>query len=240
MSNENTAAGNGQAASDKQSSNIDAALAAAKRRKAAKAGEGGGAPEAAKAPRKVYTDEERIANTQKLNADRAKRKADRKKATDDKRAEAAKNRGTPHMSKVEKAAKGLAPMDGDTETFFNEIKGALGAAQIDILTAHLAFYSRASATKGSLEIKLAPGARVKIVSGSPKLIGKTGTVAKWQRVRCFILVDGIAKEQYLFNANVEALEEPAAAEAPSEPPTDAAEPAAEEQAATPPAEVAAA
>ena len=185
---------------------VNAAKAKVAARKAAAGGSGAeGAPpaEGEKAKRKIYTPEERLARAQQLEADRAKRKADRKAASDAKKAEAQTNRGTPHMSKVEKAGAGLAPMDAETQAIFDEARGSLNQAQLDILTAHLAFHSRKVSTQGSVGLKLAEGTPVRIIAGPAKLIGKTGTVAKWQKVHCYITVPGMNKPAYLFNAQVE-------------------------------------
>ncbi len=199
---------------DSDISGVDAAVKAAKARvdarKAAKTAEGttGTAAPADNGDhqaRKKYTPEQRIARAKELEKEREDRAAARKAESDKKKAEAQAKRGTPHMSKVEKASLGLAPMDADTQVHFDEIKSDLCGAQIDSLLGHLAFYRRAESTKGSLDLKLAEGTRVRIVSGPPKLIGKEGVVAKWQRVHCYITIAGLNKPAYLFNANVEAI-----------------------------------
>ncbi len=231
MSDLNTANGG---LTDQGINGVDDAVAAAKAkvaaRKAAKAGTSadGAATSTTEGEkkRKTYTPEERIQRAQQLEADRAKRAADRKAVSEAKKAEQAQTRGTPHMSKVEKAAAGLASMDEATQSLFDEIKGALGQTQIDTLLAHLAFHSRRSATEGSLEVKLEVGQRVRIISGPAKLIGKEGVVEKAQRIHCYIGI-GAAKPAYLFNYNVEVLPAEAPAGEPEAPASG--EQAAEEQ-----------
>ncbi len=209
---------------DTDISGVDAAVKAAKARvdarKAAKAGENNTGMAAATdngdhQARKKYTPQERIERAQQLEKEREDRAAARKAESDKKKAAATANRGTPHMSKVEKAAAGLAPMDAETQAYFDQIKGELGQAQIDTLLAHLAFLSRRSATEGSLDVKLEAGQQVRIVSGPAKLIGKVGIVEKAQRIHCYVSLEGASKPAYLFNYNVSPL--PAENMTPAEP-----------------------
>jgi len=212
--------------SEQDISGVDAAVKAAKARvdarKAAKTAEGAGAPAAPTdngdhQARKKYTPQERIERAQQLEKEREARAAARKAESDKKKAAASANRGTPHMSKVERAATGLAPMDAETQAFFVQIKSDLGQAQIDTLLAHLAFLSRRAATAGSLDVKLEAGQRVRIVSGPAKLIGKVGTVEKAQRIHCYVSLEGASKPAYLFNYNVSPLPEENTAPAEPEP-----------------------
>jgi len=230
---------------DKSLSEIDAAVAAQAARKAAKAGKAEGTTttataEGEKKKRTVLTPQERIDRAKKLEDERAARKTARQAASAANKQAAEEKRGTPHMSKVEKAAKGLAPMDADTQALFDEVKGSLSGTQITILTAHLSFLSRSTATAGSLEVKLTEGQRVTILSGAPKYIGRTGKVKKAQRIHCFIEVEALegapqpTKDLYLFNYDVKPIEAEAAADS-SEPEAGASE----EQASDAPAEQAA-
>lgn len=232
MITKNDAIGTTGGQTDESITAIDKAVQAQQARKAGKAGgtaaEGAAsATEADKKKRTVLTPQERLDRAAQLEKDRADRAQKRRDDSQTKKDAAQATRGTPHMSKVEKAGKGLAPMDGDTQALFDEIKGGLGGAQIDVLIAHLAFHSRSEATKGSLTVKLEEGMNVRITSGPAKLIGKEGTVTKAQRIHCFVDFGG-TKPAYLFNYNVEVIPAPAA----SEPEAPASgEPAADEAAA---------
>lgn len=51
----------------------------------------------------------------------------------------------------------------------------------------------------------ATGARVRIVGGNPKLIGKEGTALIVRRTRCFVSVDGVNSPAYVLLSDIEAI-----------------------------------
>jgi hypothetical protein len=197
-----------------------AAKAAAKPQKVAKVAE----PKAAK-----VSEEEKAAKLAKRDAERAQKKAERDAAREkrkEEREEARKAR-TPHMSKVTKAAEKLPELSEEASKAFNEIVMNFNASQVAALSAHLSHYNRVKATERALDRKLEVGDTVLIVSGDPRFINKVGTVAKVQRIRCYVDVDGFNKPAYLFTSDVElaTIEEVAAPEenaSSSEEPVEAA------------------
>ncbi len=188
-----------------------AALAAARARKAAKSGnttEGTtmNPNNAAPAPKRVIkTPEQRIEEAKQREAERAQRKADRQAKREAEKA--AKPAAAPaHMKKVEKAAERLPALSEDAKHFFEDAKVALSTNDLIALAAHLQLHCRASATVESSTRKLTEGQQVTItttdVAAYAKFIGKTGTVAKANRVRCYIAVPGVEKLVYLHISDV--------------------------------------
>lgn len=209
---------------DQSISTIDAALAASAKRQAAKknntpATEGSPAPAAA--PKRVIkTPEQRIEEAKQRENERAQRKADRQAKRDAEKA--AKPAPAPaHMKKVEKAAERLPALSEDAKAFFEEAKAALPTNDLIALAAHLQLHCRASATVESSTRKLAEGQQVTItttdVAAYAKFIGKTGTVAKANRVRCYIAVPGVEKLVYLHISDVAPFEAPIASVSNDEP-----------------------
>lgn len=196
---------------------IDQAINAAKARKAAKSGdsaEGSTAtPKAPKAPKEPkpkaepkrprLSDEEKAARTAGRDADRANRKVERDLARSAKKAAKAADAKTPHMSKVDKAAAKLPALGLAAEEAFNDISVNYSADQIAALAAHLTHFNRVQATSRALTQKISTGDTVRIVGGDPRFMGMTGTVAKAQRIRCYVEVEGAKKPVYLFTSDVE-------------------------------------
>lgn len=207
---------------------VDAAISKVKARKAAQAGEVPATTESTatgeKPKRQKLTDAEKAAKQAAKDAERAQKKAarDAKKAA--KEAEAKK---TPHMSKVDRAAAKLAPLNDSAKDLFEQITTNFGRSQISALAEHLAHFNRAKATERSLTMTLGVGDKVRINGGDPKAIGKEGILTKVQRIRCYVAVPGLPKDAYCFTSDVEVLEKapaPAATEdeATSEETSDAA------------------
>lgn len=94
------------------------------------------------------------------------------------------------MRKVQKAAEKMSPLGPSAELLFNEATTNLSAAEIAILGQHLQHFNRVKATERALEQKIVEGASVSIVSGDPRFVGKTGTVVKAQRIRCYVNIEG--------------------------------------------------
>lgn len=214
-------------------STIDAALAASTKRQAAK--KNGSAPATGEAPaatapkRTIKTPEQRIDEAKKREDERAQRKIDRQAKRD--AAKAAKPAAAPaHMKKVEKAAAALPALSDEARSFFEEVKASLSTNDQIALSAHIQLNCRASATVESSGRKLTVGQSVEItttdVPAYAKHIGQKGTVAKANRVRCYISVPGFDKLVYLHLSDVTPCEAPAAAE-----PAPIAEPAPEASAA---------
>lgn len=195
--------------SDKTSS-IDRAIAAAKARKEAKAANAatnGDVPtETVKRPKaeKVQkTDAEKDAEAAQKEADRLERKRVRDAERETRRAEKEANKKAPHMSKVVKAAARLPELDDRSAQAFNDITTNFTREQISTLQAHLMHFNRVKATESSIGQKLTVGDEVRIVSGDTKFTGRTGTVAKVQRIRCYVDVPGVNKPVYLFTSDVQ-------------------------------------
>jgi hypothetical protein len=179
---------------------IDAALAKAKERKAAKNGETTAVPVSAsetspntpKAPKAVASDEEKAAKKAEKDAERAAKKLERDKAREVRKAEKAaeKSNKKAHMSKVDKAAEKLPALDEATLSTFNEITANFSAASVANLAAHLQHFNRVKATERALNQSVKTGDEVTIISGDPRYIGKTGTIVKSQRIRCYVNIPG--------------------------------------------------
>lgn len=168
----------------------------------------------------------RLARQAEIERLRAERKAERDKKREEKLASAI-DRGPAHISKVEKAAANLPPMNEDTQLIFDEAK-KLRPTDIEVLAAHLAFEARKTATIAASTSNLKVGQQVTIIGGQPRYIGQSGTVTKVQRIRCFVQLDSNGKEIYLFTSNVVPVAtaaEPVPAEASEETSAPAEQPA---------------
>jgi len=192
---------------------IDKALAAAKARKAAKDGT---TVEASEKPVKTKTQKVKVEAADKTAAKLAKeaarklRKEQRANERAARRAAKASERTeakTPHMKKIEKAAAALPSMSDSMTLTFNEVTTNFSAEQINALAMHLQHFNRVKATERALDQKLVAGTMVRIISGPNKYVGMTGTVAKAQRIRCFVEIPGTKKQVYLFTSDVEMIAE---------------------------------
>lgn len=197
--------------SDQNVSEIDKALAAAKARKAAKNSNGEGSSAAngtdetastaaAKKPR--LTDEEKAAREAEREKERAERKAQREAERAERLAKRAADRQPAHMKKVLKAAEKLGTLGQAAELLFNEATHNLSASELAVLALHIQHFNRVKATERALNQKIEVGQTVSIVGGDPRFIGKTGTVTKAQRIRCYVQVEGMNKPVYLFTSDV--------------------------------------
>jgi len=191
---------------DTKMSELDKAIAAAKARKAQKA---------TGAPATATGSTEKV--TKKNDAEKAQKLAERKAAQERRATERAEKRAAAlllreasrkpaHMSKVEKAAAKLPGLTPEADLVFNDIITNFGRAQVAALAAHLEFFNRKSATERALAQKLEVGSVVRIVSGDPRYVGKTGVVSRAQRIRCYVEVDGLDKPCYLFTSDVEVIQ----------------------------------
>ena len=202
-----------QDAVDQTVTAVDAAIAKALARKAAKAE--GTSVGASATPRPRATAEEKAARDAKRAEVLIARKAER----DAKRAAAAATASRPaHLAKVEAAAANLGVLSEDAQLLFNEATTNLPAAMVTVLAAHLQHFNRANATLRALSSKLELGQRVTVTGGDARFIGKVGTLSKVARIRCLVKVDGLDKECYCFTSDVEVIpaesvEEPVADEA---------------------------
>ena len=196
---------------DTNVSAIDKAIAAAQARKAMKA-TNPAAPKAPKEPKEPKapktptkpraTDEEKAAKLAARLAERAEAKAIRDEARAAKIAERLANRTPAHMKKVAKAAEKLGVLTDSASLLFNEATANLTAADLAVLALHLQHFNRVKATARAAGQKLEAGMNVEIVAGDPRFIGRVGTVAKAQRIRCYVTVEGLAKPVYLFTSDV--------------------------------------
>lgn len=188
---------------------LDAAISAARKRKAERAGSPapkGRGSSAEKPVAKVrLSPEERAAREAKREAERTASKAERDRTRAEKKANREQSKAKPHLAKVLKAAARLPKLGDRAQVLFNEITVNLPAAEAASLALHLNHFNRANATQRAIGQKLDAGMSVRIVGGDPRFIGMTGTVAKAQRIRCYIDVVGAKKPVYLFTSEVEVL-----------------------------------
>jgi hypothetical protein len=203
-------------------SKIDALIAAARQRKAAReaAGEDAPAPEkkqrvpkAAKEPKEPKAKKEKVVDEEAV-AQKAAERAQRKAQIEQDRAvrllrqawraerDANKPKRAAHMSKLERAEAKLPPMTGMAHQEYNDIIVNFSRGEIAALALWLQHYNRAAATERAVSAKLEIGDQVTITGGDPKWIGKTGTVSEVRRIRCFVEVEGVAKPIYLFTSDV--------------------------------------
>ncbi len=212
---------------DTDVSAIDKALAAAKQRKAKREGSTSTdatteTPKAAKAPkaekaatpkRPRLTDEEKAARQATKDAERAEKKAARDAARAAKKAEREASKQPAHMRKVMKAAEKLGTLGENAQLIFNDATANLTAAELATLALHIQHFNRVKATERALNQVIENGQQVRIVGGDPRFIGKTGTVSKAQRIRCYVTVEGVKKDVYLFTSDVEVVSEAASSAA---------------------------
>lgn len=198
---------------DQNISEIDKAIAKAKARKDQKAGSAEAAsatpkaPKAPKAPsepkRPRLSDEEKTARLLTKENDRATRKAARDVVRAEKLATRQANRQPAHMRKVLKAAEKLGSLGQAAELLFNEATANLTQSELATLAFHIQHFNRVKATERALGQKVVAGQNVQIIGGDPRFIGKSGTVFKAQRIRCYVTLDGVNKPIYLFTSDVQ-------------------------------------
>lgn len=193
-------------------SEIDKALNAAKARSAAKRANGETAekpahePKASKEPaeakRPRLSDEEKQARENARAQERAAKKAERDAQRAAKRAEREASKQPAHMRKVMKAAERLNPLAQAAQLLFNEATANLTASELATLALHMQHFNRVQATTRALGQRVEVGQQVQIVGGDPRFVGKTATVTKVQRIRCYAKIDGVKKDVYLFTSDV--------------------------------------
>jgi hypothetical protein len=140
------------------------------------------------------TEEARAQRKAARDSDREKRKAEKAAAEEGKKS---------HMKKVERAASKLPALSSETASKLNELRLMLSNVELAALSAHILHHVRATATVAAAGKRPEVGAKVKIVGGDPKFVGKIGTVINSRPLRCFVEVDGAKKPLYLFNSEVE-------------------------------------
>jgi len=154
---------------------------------------------AAAAAAKAEKETARAAAKAQRDAEREQRRAAK--------AAAAANKKATHMSKVERAGARLPALVGDfAKNTYEDIVSNLGVDQINAMAMHLQHVVRTKMTQASMGTKLAPGQKVTIVtSADPRFIGAEGTIEKAQRIRCFVNVPGSKKPVYLFTSDVKVI-----------------------------------
>lgn len=196
--------------SDQTVSAIDKALQAVKNRKNVKAAAGTAegataavaTPKAPKEAKPKMSDEDKAAKLALRETERAAKKAERDTARAAKIAERNASRSPAHMKKVQKAAEKLTALGTAAELIFNEATANLPGAELAALATHIQHFNRVKATERALNQNLEVGQSVNIVGGDPRFIGKSGTLAKVQRIRCYVTVEGLNKPVYLFTSDV--------------------------------------
>lgn len=109
----------------------------------------------------------------------------------------------PHMSKVERAAAKLPLLNQQAKDVFDSAIVNLSRDQLAALAMHIEHYNRVKATEAALKAKITEGMTVRIVGGDPRYIGLVGTVAKAQRIRCYVDLPDVSRPVYLFTSDVE-------------------------------------
>ena len=213
-------------ATNEEISAIDQAIAKARARQAAKGGNAEGESKPKKAPKEAKpaaepkrprrTDEEKAAIIAARDAERATRKADREAKRAAAKAAKASEAKTPHMSKVAKAASKLPALSASAQSTLDEITANFSAAEVAVLAAHLSHFNRVKATERALNQTVKVDDTVRIVGGDARFIGLVGTIAKAQRIRCYVTVEGAKKPVYLFTSEVELVESASTEEPASE------------------------
>lgn len=188
---------------------IDAAIANAKARRATKTGTPVTASDATVSPattaakRPRLTDEEKTARAAQKDVERAAAKTARDAKRAAKKAQKDADRKPAHMSKVDKAFAKLPVLGELATSMFGDITANFSRDQVAALALHLQHFNRVKATERALNQKVEAGATVTIVGGDPRYVGKTATVTKAQRIRCYVSIEGVAKPVYLFTSDVE-------------------------------------
>jgi len=205
---------------DTKLSAIDKALAAAAARRAARSGEQTGSLRLSEEPtgkkakaapvEKPSSNDKaaaRAARETERAASAAKRKAEREERKASKVAEAASKKPA-HMKKVERAASKLPALNDSAQLLFNEAVGNFSADQLTAIALHLQHFNRVKATERAVGQRVETGARVRIIGGDPKFIGREGVVELARRIRVFVNVPGFSKPAYCFTSDVEVLAAP--------------------------------
>lgn len=156
--------------------------------------------------RKKLSDEEKAARDAQREAEKAAKKAEREAARAAKKAEREANKQPAHLKKVEKALDRLPELSEGTQDLFSRITVGFSISEVEALAAHLEGFVRLERTKSALSRDLRVGQTVRIVGGDPRFVGKTGTVERSQRIRCYVTVPGVTKSVYLFTSDVVAVE----------------------------------
>ena len=206
-------------------SKIDAAIAAAKARKAAREA---ALQEAAQAPQDSAVSESgdssdtsssyelsdadkrqstRAAKKAMILADREARKAAKQaERSAKKETKVAQRSGPAHMSKVDKAAAKLPTLTSEAKALLDDCTSQLHPDQLAALALHIQHINRVNATQRALSAKVEAGTAVRIIGGDPKFVGRTGVVFKAQRIRCYVTVPGVNRPVYLFTSDVTPVE----------------------------------
>ena len=144
-----------------------------------------------KLPRVKLTDAQKAARKAAQDAERAERKIVREAAKAAKLAAKANDKKPTHMSKVQRAGEKLPQMSDELSVLLGSITVSHTRDEVNTLAQHMLHWCRVQATSAALGAKVEAGCTVKVVSGEyPELVGKTGTVVKSQRIRCYVFIEG--------------------------------------------------
>ena len=195
---------------DNKLSAIDKALAAAKARKAMKDSQDVPQDASAKNTPKSETDNiVKAAKNAERDAARESARTQRTKEHEERRATKAAdiaNKKPAHMKKIASAAAKLPTLSQSAQILFSDITSNLPSDQVIAVALHLQHFNRTKATERALGQRVTAGQQVHITAGDPRYVGKTGIVARAQRIRCYVSIPGIKREVYLFTSDVEIVE----------------------------------
>ena len=169
--------------------NIDDAIAAAEKRQETKTGNRRGR----KPGSKKLSPEERAARNAQKSAEKAEKLAARE-------ARKAARVIVPRASKLERAAAKLPVVEGAVSDVLIAAAN-LAVDELETVIAHLQHRIRCERTETAKETALVEGQEVRIICG--RHAGKSGLVAKVNRIRCYVTTDYAKKPVYLFTSEVE-------------------------------------
>jgi hypothetical protein len=192
-----------------QNDTIEAAIALAKARNA-------GTAAATRKPRPTQEEldaarearkNERAIRQEELAAQREERKAEReiKKA----QKQAAQEIKVPNTARLKTASDKLPQLsDNASGCVLNVIGANLNETELACVITHLQYSLRSRQTLAAVNgSSLEVGDEVIIVTGQANYIGKTGTVTKVSRIRCFVQVPGKESALYLYTSDVRKISE---------------------------------
>lgn len=200
---------------DKGLTEIDKALQAAKQRQAIKQGMAsadGTVPTSrpvivAGPAKQKLTEADKQAKIDARNVEREERKVAKDAERAAKKAATIATTKPAHMRKVEKAAEKLPALGQAALLLFSEASTNLPQSELAGLANHILHFNRVQATERALGQKLSVGQTVLITeSQDSRFLGKTGTIDKVQRIRCYVKVEGFNKPAYLFTSGVKVIE----------------------------------
>ena len=133
---------------------------------------------------------------------KATEKAEKARVRAEKKADREANKPPKHQAKLDRAKSQLPELSAPERAVFDKLVGGATPAELEKLSAHLAFHVRQLQTVTAVSASLEVGQTVRIVSGNQKYLGAVGVVSRSQRIRCYVSIPNVGKEIYLFTSDV--------------------------------------